>query len=363
MKKQILFAIIFLLPLVIFSQTEKENPTTKTNKENSFKSSTVVHKGEYTDKYIIPPCPEIDSDTLDSYLYIPHLAAEFYCGLTVYCEDIAQLFHTDTLLTIIGIAVPMRTYNLYADLFTYTFGIADTSLTIKKSTTIPDTISNGQYEHCYYMELLFDSAINVLGDYYVVFESPKPSSFTSDSTGFDIAYFYNQGYTVNLKILSYKGKEDDCFNHDVKRRTIKFNCDGDITDNNYEWKSQPFMKNRSVYMFPIFAETDSSLKCIGCADEIDTTITDTTITDSSSLVNIVDNYTFIFPNPASKEVNVQCSFRMQALELFNEQGQKVNEWKIDSYHYLLNVEDYPKGNYVLKIKTKSGTATKKVIIQ
>jgi hypothetical protein len=361
MKKQILFAIIFLLPLVVFSQTEKENPTTKTNEENSLKSS-VIHKGVYTDKYILPPCPEVDSSILDS-LDLGYLAATFYCGMNALCEDIAQLLHTDTLLTIIGIAVPARTYNLYANFFTYKFGIADTSLTIKKFTTIPDTISNGQPDHYYCMELLFDSAINVLGDYYVVFESPKPSSFTLDSTGFDIVYFYNHPYNINLSIMSYKGKEDDCPNHDVKRRTIKFNCDGDITDNNYEWKSQPFMKNRSVYMFPIFAETDSSLKCIGCADEIDTTITDTTITDSSSLVNIVDNYTFIFPNPANKEVNIQCSFRMQALELFNEQGQKVNEWKIDSYHYLLNVEDYPKGNYVLKIKTKSGTATKKVVVQ
>jgi hypothetical protein len=362
MKKQILFAIIFLLPLVVFSQTEEENPTTKTNKENSLKN-TVVHKGVYTDKYILPSCPEIDPDTLDFSLYNGYLAASFVCGVETYCEDIAQLFHTDTLLTIIGIAVPARTYNLYANFFTYKFGIADTSLTIKEFTTIPDTTSNGQPEHYYYMELFFDSAVNVLGDYYVVFESPKPSFFTSDSTGFDVVYLYSQAYNANLKILSYCGKEDDCPNHDIKRRAIKFNCDGDTTYNDYEWKSQPFMKNRSVYMFPIFAETDSSLKCIGCADEIDTTIVDTTITDSSSLVNIVDNYTFIFPNPTSKEVNVQCSFRMQALELFNEQGQKVNEWKVDSYHYLLNIEDYPKGNYVMKIKTKSGTATKKVIVQ
>jgi len=101
-----------------------------------------------------------------------------------------------------------------------------------------------------------------------------------------------------------------------------------------------------VHIYPILQETDT-----------------TTITDSSSIANIVDNYTFIFPNPTNKEINIQCSFRMQALELFNEQGAKVNEWKIDAYHYLLNVEDYPKGNYILKIKTKSGTVTKKVIVQ
>jgi len=41
---------------------------------------------------------------------------------------------------------------------------------------------------------------------------------------------------------------------------------------------------------------------------------------------------------------------------------KVDKWEIDAYHYLLNVENYPKGNYILKIKTKSGTTTKKVIV-
>ena len=356
MKKQILFAIIFLLPLVIFSQTEKENPTTKTNKENSLKS-TVVHKGVYTDKYILPSCPEVDSSILNS--VDNYLAAAFLCNNErIECDDIAQLFYTDTLLTIIGVAVPAETYRLYANYFVYTFGIADTSLTMKTWTKIPDTTSNGQASQFYYMELFFDSAINVFGNYYVVYECPKPSFFTSDTNGFDLSYFQPNHNVVNLHIVYYEGKRENCYNHDIKRRKIIFNYAGDTIYNDYEWSSSAFMKDKGVYMFPIFAETDSSLKCIGCTDE-----TDTTITDSSSLVNIVDNYTFIFPNPASKEVNVQCSFRMQALELFNEQGQKVNEWKVDSYHYLLNIEDYPKGNYVLKIKTKSGTATKKVIIQ
>ena len=351
MKKQILFlfVIVFLLPKVVFSQSMEEG----------------LHKGQYEDQYVLPQCPVADGNILESILNASVGGGLFHCSsFKIKCEDIAQLFHTDTLLTIIGVATPIKTDFLYADKFNYVFGVADTSLTMKRWTTIPDTISAGQIGHYYYVELFFDSAINTLGDYYVVFDSPKPSSFIPDSNGFDISFFSSPFNVISLDLLLYYGsKEEDCIHHDIKKRSVVFNYGGSIVSSDYMWKTVSLYNNRGVYMFPIFAETDSTLQCIGCADEIDTTITDTTITDSSSLVNIVDNYTFIFPNPTSKEVNVQCSFRMQSLELFNEQGQRVNEWKIDSYHYLLNVEDYPKGNYILKIKTKSGTATKKVIVQ
>jgi hypothetical protein len=290
-------------------------------------------------------------------------------------DDVAQLFHTDTLLTICGISVVLEPLHRYfPDLFKYLFGIGDTSFNIKRSGVIPGNTQDIYWGTSYYpfVDIFFDSSINVFGDYSVVFDAPKPSQYAEYDNDFNMSQIMND---YNIPWVTYYNsdfflseiygtlKNTDCthnksfhksalFKYDKQTdiTTISDTCGWTEVTDDYPDRFYGF------YIFPIFAETDSSLECIGCEAMTDTT-------DSSSLVNIVDNYTFIFPNPATKEVNIQCSFRMQTLELFNEQGQKVNEWKVDSYHYLLNVEDYPKGNYVMKIKTKSGTATKKVIVQ
>jgi hypothetical protein len=352
--------------------------------------NTFLQKGEHEDQYVLPDaivheCCYPDSAThflkmhTNGYFQL-HRESPYSDGwsMSFACktDDIAQLFHTDTLLTICGISVVLEptVCRYFPDSFKYLFGIGDTTFNIKRSGVIPENTQDIYWGKSYYafLDIVFDSSINVFGDYSVVFDAPKPSQYAEYDNDFNMSQImmgYNVSWSIyhNLSFFLSKIygplKNTDCthnksfhksalFKYDKQTdiTTISDTCGWTEVTDDYPDRFYGF------YIFPIFAETDSSLECIGCEGMTDTT-------DSSSLVNIVDNYTFIFPNPANKEVNVQCSFRMQTLELFNEQGQKVNEWKVDSYHYLLNVEDYPKGNYVMKIKTKLGTATKKVIIQ
>ena len=270
--------------------------------------------------------------------------------------DRAQYYKTEESIKIAGVAALFYRRG-FGKMHGY-LCITDDSLNVLRRAKLEsyfDTIDGKAVEKDasdHYVELFFDSSISVNGDFYAMLDCPKPPSLSSidynwiEEIATEDDLFLGHYYWAQV----YGGSCPSTKNFSLSR---KFIVNATEEDKNYypslnienegEWVKEEIL---TLLLFPILA---------------DTTIVDTT--DSSSLVNIVDNYTFIFPNPTSKEVNVQCSFRMQALELFNEQGQKVNEWKIDSYHYLLNVEDYPKGNYILKIKTKSGTATKKVIVQ
>jgi hypothetical protein len=334
-----------------------------------FASSLVFSQTrEYEDWYLLPSpfyedCPyaggvvsdfelDISKDPFSSgpfvediFLRYIHENTKPYTFLII---DKAQYYKTDEPIEIVGVAALFKNIGL-GKMHGY-LCITDDSLNVVRKVKLEsyfDTIAGevvAKDASDHYVELFFDSSISVNGDFYVMIDGPKPSSLSSND--------YN--WTEEIEPFSkyyltcvYGGYCSGTKNFSLYKKTA-FSEDENILsyyidENNGKWIKQD---NKTFYIFPILA---------------DTTIVDTT--DSSSLVNIVDNYTFIFPNPTSKEVNVQCSFRMQALELFNEQGQKVNEWKIDSYHYLLNVEDYPKGNYILKIKTKSGTAIKKVIVQ
>ena len=372
MKKLVLFSFIVCLSISVMSQTPIVEP---------------FGEAEHGDQYILPDAVANGCCHSDSVAYFHNIHKHGYFKFcrqvssistdtdpfTCRSDDVAQLFHTDTLLTICGVSVVLRPFDHYLpSVFKYFFGIGDSLFNIKEGGTIPENTEELYMYASYhpFVEIFFDSPINVFGDYFVIFDAPKPSQYAEYDNDFNMSqimtdnigqYWY---YDVNFCLVNmYRSlKNNDCIPNKTfyRKNWYKYDKQTDITsiEDSCDWQeitdeSDDFY---GFYVFPIFAETDSSLECIGCEAMTDTI-------DSSSLVNIVDNYTFIFPNPANKEVNVQCSFRMQALELFNEQGQKVNEWRVDSYHYLLNVEDYPKGNYVMKIKTKSGTATKKVIVQ
>ncbi len=378
MKKLVLFSLLLYLSVNIIAQEIIVN--------------TPLQKGEHGDQYVLPDaianaCCYPDSVThflkihTNGYFqfrreisYNEGVDIPFSCKN----DDVAQLFHTDTLLTICGISVVLEpSYCKYfPNLFKYLFGVGDTTFNIKRSGSIPENTQDVYWGVSYYsfVDIFFDSFINVFGDYSVVFDTPKPSQYAEYDNDFNISQImndysvpWNTYYNSDFFLTKIYGalKNTDCTPNKSfhKSALFKYDKQTDITtiSDTCGWTeiTDDYANNfYGFYMFPIFAETDSSLECIGCEN-----LTDTTITDSSSIVNIVDNYTFIFPNPANKEVNIQCSFRMQALELFNEQGAKINEWKIDAYHYLLNIENYPKGNYILKIKTKSGSTVKKIIVQ
>lgn len=73
----------------------------------------------------------------------------------------------------------------------------------------------------------------------------------------------------------------------------------------------------------------------------------------------------VHPNPVSGQLNISSARQeIKGLQLFNNLGQVVTEWKSDQglLHTHINVSKLPEGIYHLRITTQGGNLTKKIIV-
>ena len=340
-------------------------------------------------------------------------------GLSVvyepYIADIAQPYYTDTLLTIKGIAIfSPRRYFMCHNAY---LCIADSNLTTHRKIQISDTPLpvEHNFQGCTYWlnyeEFWLDTAINVKDKFYVVWDSPKPAPYTGygweNECQLRVEYFppntdwvFYKTFLNAPKNVTLMAARDsaDCpatmlplikrykihdpswqYGTDKYPLIMDTNATVDFANSDTSWlvvTSEPTLnvqvtniyswnhnKVTAYYMFPIFEELDTTAPYM--YPIITDTIQDTTITqDTSALSSVaVDKFTHIFPNPTSELVTVQCSFKIKTIEVYNSLGQKVEEFSVDGYNKSINTEKYPKGNYILKVITESGTIDKKVIFQ
>jgi hypothetical protein len=81
---------------------------------------------------------------------------------------------------------------------------------------------------------------------------------------------------------------------------------------------------------------------------------------SISQVDIKDAVT-LYPNPASNKLYLASSFGINKIEVFNIMGQKLKEDEVNCSNYNLDISNFAKGNYIVKIITPRGTTEKKFI--
>ncbi len=68
----------------------------------------------------------------------------------------------------------------------------------------------------------------------------------------------------------------------------------------------------------------------------------------------------VFPNPASEQLNVTCEEPMQSLALFNPTGQRVRQMEPCGNEAQIPLSGLPRGLYLLKVETASGTVMRKI---
>ncbi|MBR1774039.1 MAG: T9SS type A sorting domain-containing protein [Bacteroidales bacterium] len=404
MKKVFLLLIAFSLSISMLGQVTSGSVT---NPDPSIMTDSVVNNREHGDYYLYPePTDSNCSLLLDVYGYCePTIYTSYYNWYYgpnfadtindttiiwrvyepwVYFENIikdcAQPYQTDTMLTIIGAAMfsPMRYYHGAKEGGRHGYiCIADSNLNIiRKSVVndIPIEMDSWDKVNWYqrwldYEEFFFDTAINVKEKFYVVLDNPKPlDGYNWEDV--DDSYLATQTHRA---IITADRRNTHCGKRSLRPLVKEYvltdevanvRAEIDSTKSDSNWH-EPYYTGaitdnshgivEAYYLFPIFKELDTTIECIY---KLDTTM------DSSSVESIaVDNYTFVFPNPASDNVTVQCSFRINAIEIFNEQGQKNEELKPNGYNAKIDVSKYIKGNYILKIKTQSGSCSKKIVVQ
>ena len=95
---------------------------------------------------------------------------------------------------------------------------------------------------------------------------------------------------------------------------------------------------------------------IACLAEIANPVTDG--------VDEVDNQQFmVYPNPVESQLNITAN-DLQHINVYNAMGQLVETMKVDGHNqYLLSVDTYPSGLYILQIVTKQGVFNKNVVVK
>ncbi len=76
-----------------------------------------------------------------------------------------------------------------------------------------------------------------------------------------------------------------------------------------------------------------------------------------------ENALSTFPNPASELLNVTCEEPMNSLVLFNAAGKQVKQMSPCGSEAQIQLSGLPRGLYLLKVQTASGSAVRKVVVE
>ena len=71
----------------------------------------------------------------------------------------------------------------------------------------------------------------------------------------------------------------------------------------------------------------------------------------------------IFPNPARERINVECETEMRYVTLCNALGQQVLRVNPNAPQAELQVAGLPRGLYLLKVETATGSTVRKVVVE
>ncbi|MAO72220.1 MAG: hypothetical protein CMD02_06940 [Flavobacteriales bacterium] len=86
--------------------------------------------------------------------------------------------------------------------------------------------------------------------------------------------------------------------------------------------------------------------------------------NSSSIHNVIDYSTKIYPNPAKHNIRIEnINFTINSIDMYNVTGQLVMSEYVNSMNTILKISDLEKGVYLLDIKSNNTSIKRKVIIE
>ena len=294
---------------------------------------------------------------LDDYLYPRYMASGCYdtndfdkhYGIPLNCDPfpgktiIAQPFYIDSAISIRGIAAFVSNYQLANPIelpHPLYLQIRDSSLNNVLAQIRYDTITRKIYhfqQQYYpwtgrYIEALFDSIVTISSSVFYVaitFVEKNYMGLAHEPFGFQ----------------SVCKKFEDC-NGSVREFPVL------VGDNAGNWKPilQAIMEREhtmwhdtmnvpyEMRVFPILKRATSSL------DEID-----------------IDNKVEIYPNPSSKEININSQYIINSIEILSTLGQRVYKEKINTTNKTIDISALNKGIYIIELKTEKGVIHRKFI--
>ncbi|MBR5091993.1 MAG: T9SS type A sorting domain-containing protein [Bacteroidales bacterium] len=78
---------------------------------------------------------------------------------------------------------------------------------------------------------------------------------------------------------------------------------------------------------------------------------------------VLERYVNLMPNPASEQVRLVSSFGLTRVEAYNEAGKRVYDGAASGYGAVLDLQGWPAGLYLLRVHTRMGVVTKKLVVR
>ncbi len=355
-------------------------------------------KGQDIENYFLPDFIDVeycgslsfyDTTSIDTQTYMARnhyfvFATGDYAGIKQQQLDRAQPCFTDTLLTVQGIAIGvnnrrmlkilqnssiplmyLKSYMIVQEAHmenaNYYNSVPKGKLRLMNSTlnteiTSVDIDTNfilNEAELYSYIEYYFQTPVNVNGLFYIVEDITHNSTLIPRMVFSECDFAYpSLVRTADSTDAPWVQWSEHPYNqYDENTNSQSRYLYDDWYDFSHALES-PIPNTCQMYMFPIFAETDTTLG--------DGTYPDTNV----CLYDVnVDRYSNVSPNPANDVLTVQSSFKIREIEIHNSLGQVVLRKEGKQNIETIDVSHLESGMYIVRIKTQRGFANKKVIIQ
>ena len=91
---------------------------------------------------------------------------------------------------------------------------------------------------------------------------------------------------------------------------------------------------------------------------------DTTSTDpTEGISNVVERYTYLMPNPASGQVSVMSSFRIDRVEIYTLAGQRILQENAAGLSAQIDISALAQGTYIVRTYTNRGVSNKRLVVR
>lgn len=277
-----------------------------------------------------------DSISNTYYTAYPFSMAGMFFGRNNYLvEAIAQPFHFDSMVTIVGVAAHVMGDIYYPG---KKFHIADEKFGNLTSTAVYPSILQSENGTDLDMGYYYFSNPVRAKDFFIVGEQYTNPSDTVYRCGWG-TYLGSPELIYNATYSIY----DPYFNHG------SLGCQS--TESPWlkrlgEWKkfeddSIYFLMQKSVIDFSPIVELHPAASALLCLE--------------------LDKTCSLFPNPAKNEVVVQSNFKIKELELWDMAGRCFLRKDVRSHEVCLDLSALSAGAYIVKIKTDKGLIEKKLV--
>jgi hypothetical protein len=270
-------------------------------------------------------------------------------------QGVAQPYHFDSTVTVIGIAVKIQNGSLDPSLYGSVFlritdeGFNDLGQVAAYPWHTPD--SNGYKRHW------FSNEIEVR-DFYLAG---------------DILSYSNYGFNINYPCTWSLYDSTGCLEHELTSRglpwdTIFVGIDyhnpdpwATVTDTLIacRFEESPWLKKDDKWIrfaddsvYNIFQKTFIEILPIlkvartsGLEDEIS-----------------IDNNIKLYPNPADNTLNIESQEKINEIEFYDALGKRVKAITLNRKEAIIDISSLIKGNYIVNLITDKGRTTKKLVV-